>query len=233
MKKLISLLMAALIALSAVSCKKNPPGKDSDETKEIPVVVPEAVDLGIVVDGKTIKWASFNLGATKPEEYGDYYAWGETEPKEDYSWSAYKFGASSPFSKYNTEDNKTVLESGPDGDDVASKLLGGKWRMPTKAELSELVNNCEAVWITLNGVEGRKFTSKKAGYTEKWIFLPAAGSLDAPPQGNAGTVGDYWSSSRAASAPSLARSLSFTSGAVITGDSSRNVGLSVRPVYEE
>ena len=81
MKRLIYLSLAALMVLSLASCKKDSSVEPSDETEVISVVAPEAVDLGIVVNGKTIKWGSFNLGATKPEEYGDYYAWGETEPK--------------------------------------------------------------------------------------------------------------------------------------------------------
>ena len=114
-------------------------------TEKILIAVPEVVDLGVVVNGKNIKWASFNLGATKPEEYGNYYAWGETTPSSDYDWSTYTFGSGSsgPFSKYNTKesygpvDNNTELDPGPEGDDVASKLLGGKWRMPTQAEFQE------------------------------------------------------------------------------------------------
>ena len=115
-----------------------------------------AVDLGIMItrtDGTTYKlyWAKSNLSdkglCTNPEDYGDYYAWGETKPKENYSWLMYKFGKSSsgPFSKYSTPrsdgpiDNKTVLE--PE-DDVAHVKLGGKWRMPTDFEWTELRAKC-------------------------------------------------------------------------------------------
>lgn len=102
---------------------------------------PEAIDMGMVINGKNVKWASFNIGASSSEEYGLYFSWGEIEPKSDYSWSTYKFGTSDsgPFSKYNTNDNKTDLETGINGDDVASKKLGGKWRMPTHEEWAELL----------------------------------------------------------------------------------------------
>ena len=104
----------------------------------------EAIDLGLP---SGIKWASFNVGARAPEEYGGYYAWGETEEKEDYAADSYKWcnGSANTITKYCTKssygavDNKTVLE--PE-DDVDYVIWGGDWRMPTYAELKELLNNC-------------------------------------------------------------------------------------------
>lgn len=126
---------------------------------------PEAIDLGL-----SVKWASFNVGATRPEEAGDYFAWGETEPKSDYSSNTYKWRTNNHMTKYYETDCKTVLD--PE-DDAATVNLGGDWRMPTEAEFEELMDsgNCTWQWTTLNGVQGCKVTSKKNGNS---IFLPAA-----------------------------------------------------------
>lgn len=160
---------------------------------------PDAVDLGL-----SVKWANCNVGAASLQDYGDYFAWGETKPKNDYSWSNYKFRTSGStysdlqFSKYNslsqfgTVDNKTVLDL---EDDAANASWGGKWRMPTYDEFRELADNCTWEWTTLNGVFGRKITSNKPGYTDKWIFLPAGGRWDGASIVKAGTRGFYWSSS--------------------------------------
>ena len=212
-------------------------------TEGIPVIAPEAVDLGIVVNGKKIKWGSFNLGATKPEECGDYYAWGETETKDNYSWSTYQFSNSSsgPFSKYNTSssygavDNKTVLETGPDGDDVASKLLGGKWRIPTDEEWTALRTNC--TWTRTSnynntGIAGLIVKSNVSGYTDKSIFLPAAGYRNDADLGNVGSYGYYWSSSLHTDGPYDAWYVYFYSDSVRRSSNYRYYGLSVRPVSE-
>ena len=139
--------------------------------------VGEAVDLGL-----SVKWASFNVGATSPEDYGWYFAWGETEPKSNYCWSTYfdsVNGNSSNFTKYATN-KKTQLD--PE-DDAAHVNWGGDWRMPTKTEQDELRTNCTWTWTTQNGVIGYKVTSKVNGNS---IFLPATGyRID----------GNYWSSS--------------------------------------
>lgn len=131
----------------------------------------EYVDLGL-----SVKWATCNVGASKPEEYGDYFAWGETEPKSNYTWSNYKYcnGSSSSLTKYCTNsshgtiDNKTTLEL---SDDAARANWGGSWRMPTDAEVTELCENCTCTRTTQNGVTGYKVTSNKNGNS---IFLPMA-----------------------------------------------------------
>ena len=150
-----------------------------------------AVDLGL-----SVYWATCNLSesgfVSSPEQYGDYYAWGETETKSDFSWENYKFSASEfgPFSKYNTSDsygtidNKTVLD--PE-DDVAHVKLGGSWRIPTDKEWTELRTKCTWTWTTENGVFGRRVT----GPNGNSIFLPAAGFRTAWLFEN----GHYWSSS--------------------------------------
>ena len=132
----------------------------------------EAVDLGL-----SVKWATCNVGANAPEEYGGYYAWGETEEKDYYDWSTYKYcqGSDNTLTKYCTDsssgtvDNKTVLD--PE-DDVAHVKWGGSWRMPTFSEIGELLNDCLWARTTQNGVNGYLVTSKFNGNK---IFLPAAG----------------------------------------------------------
>lgn len=158
-------------------------------------VEPEIVDLGL-----SVKWASCNLGATKPEDYGNYFAWGETAPKNNYSWASYKHGRGdysaltkySVISSYGTLDNKTVLD--PE-DDAATVILGGNWRMPTKTEMEELRDNCTWTWTTLKGVNGYQITSNKTGFTTQSIFLPAAGDMQGTTLSYAGSYGNYWSSS--------------------------------------
>ena len=146
---------------------------DTPVVPEEPAVDARAIDLGLP---SGIKWASCNVGATEPWEYGGYYAWGETEEKSNYDTSTYKYCNGSYFSmtkyctssSFGTVDNKTTLEP---GDDVAHVKWGGSWRMPTKAEQDELRNNCTWTWTTLNGVDGYRVT----GPNGNSIFLPAAG----------------------------------------------------------
>ena len=143
---------------------------------------PEYVDLGL-----SVKWATFNVGATSPEDYGDYFAWGETETKETYSWATYKWGTSSNLTKYNATDGKTILEP---ADDAAQVHWGDKWRMPSKEEVDELTQQCNWIWTTHNNVNGYKVT----GPNGNSIFLPAAGYKGAGPTYPAGEDGLYWTS---------------------------------------
>ena len=195
--------------------------------------VPEAIPLGL-----SVKWASFNIGASKPEEYGDYYAWGETETKSEYSWSTYKWanGQEDKLTKYcdsykywdgaGNPDGKTVLD--PE-DDVAHVKLGGKWRMPTDAEWTELRNNCTWTWTTQHEVYGILVTSKKYGTS---IFLPAAGNWQGTKLVSTGSYGYYWSSSLTTGYPNYAWLVYFSSGDVYRYFGGRNRGLSVRAVSE-
>ena len=194
--------------------------------------VHEWVDLGL-----SIKWATCNVGATKPEEYGDYFAWGETQPKSTYDWSTYKWYNGSNYtltkyctnSSYGTVDNKTTLEL---SDDAARANWGGSWRMPTKAERDELRESCTWTWTTQNGVKGYKVTSKKSGYTNKSIFLPSAGYRDGSSLSNAVSNGYYWLSSLDTDYPNSAGGLLFGSGLVALYYTSRYTGRSVRPVCQ-
>ncbi|MBO6077650.1 MAG: hypothetical protein J6P66_02725 [Bacteroidaceae bacterium] len=198
-------------------------------------IIPEAVDLGL-----SVKWASWNVGANCPWEYGDYYAWGETGIKSTYSITTYKWcnGSFNTQTKYNnssnygTVDNNTVLDA---DDDVAHVKWGGSWRMPTLAELDELRNNCTWKWYDsgnteFNGVAGYKVTGNKSGYTDRSIFLPAAGVRNGTSLDNVGSIGLYWSSSLFKGDPMCAWALSSYSGYDNTYNVTRDRGLSVRPV---
>lgn len=192
----------------------------------------EYVDLGL-----SVKWATCNVGANSPEEYGDYFAWGEVEPIETYGWSTYKWcnGSYDSLTKYNNSssygiiDNKTVLDA---SDDAATANWGGSWRMPTDAELTELRENCTWIWTTQNGVNGYRVTSNKEGYTDKSIFLPAAGYRYDSSLHYAGSDGFYWSSSLYTGSPLYAYVLYFDSGGVNWGNGYRDYGRSVRPVCQ-
>lgn len=190
----------------------------------------EYVDLGL-----SVKWATCNIGATKPEGYGNYYAWGETEAKKDYSWSGYRWcnGSSRTLTKYNTDsgfgkiDNKLTLDL---TDDVAHVKWGGNWRMPTKAECDELRNNCTWTWTTVNGVNGYRVSGKKYGYTDRSIFLPAAGYYGGTSLSSVGTNGIYWSSTGRTDYNSRGSGFNFSRNSVNGGFEDRRIGLPVRPV---
>ncbi len=189
----------------------------------------EYVDLGL-----SVMWATCNVGADSPEDYGDYFAWGETEPKDDYRCSTYKWrDVYENYTKYCTDndhgnvDNKTVLES---TDDAAIVNWGGVWRMPTVAEMKELTMQCTWTWTTQNGVNGCKVTSKSNGNS---IFLPAAGCYYYEyGLTDAGLSGVYWSSSLDTYNSDQAIGMYFIgSGEGYSGGGlSRCYGLSVRPV---
>ena len=186
------------------------------------------VDLGL-----SVKWATCNVGANAPEEYGDYFAWGEVEPKTEYNWSSYKWcnGSTNTQTKYNTSDsygtvdNKTVLEA---EDDAAAVNWGGNWRMPTKAEQDELRQQCTWTWTTQNGVNGYTVT----GPNGNSIFLPAAGYRYDSSFKYAGSRGYYWSSSLSTDYPGDACGLYFYSDGVDRDGSYRCCGRSVRPVCQ-
>ncbi len=193
------------------------------------------VDLGLP---SGTKWAICNVGATAPEGYGDYFAWGETSPKDDYSWETYKYcnGSETSLTKYcdnssygynGFTDNKTILDL---SDDAARANWGGKWRMPTTTEQRELINNCTWTWTTQNGVNGCKVTSKTNGNS---IFLPAAGTRRGTSVLSVGSYSAYWSSSLRESRPDGSRSLYFHSDLVDWGDGNRDGALTVRAVISD
>lgn len=162
-------------------------------TLEVKAATHEAVDLGL---SSGLKWATCNVGATTPEGYGDYFAWGETSPKEVYDYSTYfdTNDGGSTFTKYNLTGGKTTLD--PE-DDAAHVNWGGNWRMPTKAEFDELRNTDNCTWekktnYNGTGVNGYLVTSKKNGNS---IFLPASGYYNGSSLSSDGSGGYYWSSS--------------------------------------
>ena len=170
----------------------------------------EYVDLGL-----SVKWATCNVGATRPEDAGDYFAWGETQPKSKYSGSNYSYKA-----------KPTTL---PLSDDAAHANWGGNWRMPTDAELIKLREQCTWTWTTQNGVKGYKVTSKSNGNS---IFLPAAGYRSDSSLYGVGNDGCYWSSSLNTGFPNYAFDLYFYSNYVNCSSSNQYSGFSVRPVCE-
>ena len=177
----------------------------------------EYVDLGL-----SVMWATCNVGASSPEDYGDYYAWGETSTKSSYG-----------------EDNcetygKSIGDIGGTSRDVAHVKWGGSWRMPTEAEFDELLDsdNCTWTWITLGGHKGCKVTSKKNGNS---IFLPVTGVRYETSLGRAGRYGDYWSSTPDRSHTQYAYYLYFCDSYDSDLDTSRDYrdwGHTIRPVSE-
>ena len=198
-------------------------------TKDYAYSTPQAIDLGL-----SVKWASFNLGASSPEEYGFYYAWGETEPKGEYSWNTYKWGKNTnQLIKYCMEDScgdngftdgKKVLD--PE-DDVAHVKLGGKWRMPTGLECSELLN-CTWTWVFYNDIDCWMVT----GPNGNSIFLPFAGYRDGLGLSYAGSIGAYWSSALVGDKSNYAWCMNFSLNIERMNDYYRYRGLSVRPVSD-
>lgn len=156
----------------------------------------EYVDLGL-----SVKWATCNIGANNPEDFGDYFALGEVKPKLMYTWENYKhcidnynnltkYCNDSSLGNEGLVDNKIILDI---EDDAAYNNWGGKWRMPTREEQNELWNKCKWTWTTLNGVNGYLVTSKIKGYTDCSIFLPATGIIINDSLYSEGTDAAYWS----------------------------------------
>lgn len=186
------------------------------------------VDLGL-----SVKWAPCNVGASNPEDYGDYYAWGVTDSSHNDSWSNYKWydGTQDVLTKYNTKkwcgtvDNITIIA--PE-DDIAYLQFGGKWRIPTEDEWTELMTRCQWRWTTQNGIKGEMVT----GPNGNSIFLPAAGCwLDGSPY-NFGAYGYYWSSTLNSETPNYAKGVGFFFSTVTKRSDNRYEVYSIRPVSE-
>ena len=180
---------------------------------------PHAIDLGLP---SGTKWACCNVGADKPEEYGAYYAWGETEDKNYYNWNTYI---------YCDGDFETCHDLGSDiagtQYDVAHVKWGDSWMMPSYEQNKELIDNCTYEWTIVNGVRGQKFISRINGDS---IFLPAAGFQWYDTLDGEGRLGRYWSSTLYPAAGN-AYCLSFVSyDASWNYGDSRGGGLTVRPI---
>ena len=180
----------------------------------------EAVDLGL-----SVKWATCNLGASSPEEYGGYYSWGETEEKSCYDWTTYEYYKDASYTNIGSNISGTQY-------DVVRAKLGGNWRMPTVSEMEELVNNCTWTWTTLNGVNGQFVTAPNGNS----IFLPAAGYryYTGSPTANS-SYGYYWSATlyEDSSFGDKAHYLSFGKGTRYTHTNEKRIyGYTIRPVTE-
>lgn len=213
MRKLVIVFFTALFAV--VSCSKE------DPTSSV------MVDLGL-----SVNWATCNIGAESPEEFGRFFAWGDVvgQTWDGSSWSGGGFFTTPPY-RYNID-----YQLEPEFD-AAHVLLGEKWRMPTLLEMDELIQNCTSTWTSNyknTGVSGRIFTSKKAGYTDKSIFLPAGGYVD----GNyrrLDAIGCYWSSSYTEHNYVVYAWYLFSSSSIagLQAKSSRYNGKPIRPVSEK
>lgn len=234
-------MFAVAMTLSFSACgDDDDDGKGSSKQPTEKPLTPEgkkvvAVDLGL--PSGTL-WADRNVGAENPEDYGSYFAWGETEPKDKYTWSTYKWGKSekelvrycnkAEYGKEGYTDSETELL--PE-DDAASYKLGGKWIMPTLADVNELVNNTDHKWESNyngTGVSGFKFTNKNDA--SKYIFLPAAGSRKDMSVNGDGLDGYYWSRTLSTGNPRHAQCLYFYTSYVSWSNFNRYFGHTVRPI---
>ena len=192
------------------------------------VITYEYVDLGL-----SVKWATMNVGAKTEEDYGHYYMWGSITPNtpDECNWANTPFnnGATSYDTTYFNSVKDTVIPNKVLAKeyDVAVQIMGGDWRMPTKDECQELYKNTTQSWVTINGVNGRKFTSKTD--TSKYIFIPAAGYYYNGSVSEVGTYGYIWSST-ISSPYSKARFLRFRSSTCGASTTERCYGMSVRGV---
>ncbi len=248
MKRILSLCAVVVMALMLAGCEKEPVtgnetgngtteetggGETGEGTGGGGTGTHEYVDLGL---SSGTLWATCNVGANSPEEFGDYFAWGEISPKNNYTWSTYKYcnGDEYSLTKYCTDseygvvDNKTTLEL---SDDAAHVNWGGSWRMPTRDEIKELVNECMWIWTEKIDVNGYAVNGYRVvGPNDRSIFLPAAGGRDGSSLINAGASGYSWSSSLYEGDPHDAYGLYFYLDYHDWSYYYRCCGLSVRPV---
>ena len=245
--------MIGIVGLIIVGCNKeddvnggsndgstptNPTDTTTTDPTDPTVIAPnptqgEWIDLGLP---SGLLWYSVNLGATMPEGYGDYYAWGETSPRSVFTWDTYSLGdynsANDTYtmykynflSNYGTVDNKTVLEA---VDDVVTVVFGSGARIPTKAEWQELLDNTTAEWTMQSGVYGSRFTATNGN----GLFLPAAGHWNDSELCYAGELGYYWSSSLLGA--TSARCMVIRSDHQYEAGTDRYRGLSVRAVCSQ
>lgn len=212
---------------------------DKEFISDVKTITTNDVPSGAVDLGLSVAWATCNIGASSPDEYGYYYAWGEIETKSNYEWSTYKFNTSGSddyektvLTKYCTNpewgevDGKLTLD--PE-DDVAHITLGGSWRMPTTSEWRELCEKCSWKWGSLNGIKGFTITSTITGNS---IFIPAAGQMWGTDNSEQGSHGAYWSSQQQSSFNIRAYYLDFGEGHHSTGSHDKCRGRSVRAVVD-
>ena len=232
MKKLKSLLSTSLLLMlclmfAACSSDLDP---DDDIIQEPTGIVQghEYVDLGL-----SVYWATCNVGANSPEDFGGYYAWGETEEKSDYSEDTYKYAVDSDSNgSYNFWEEWISIGSNISGTqyDVAHVKWGGTWRMPTLNEIKELMYNCSWKWTKYNGVKGQLVTGRNGNS----IFLPAAGGRPGTSVDEVGSLGYYWSATERSSDYHMVYGLEFSNDGCWWDDSfywtHSYIGHTVRPV---
>ncbi|MBR4148132.1 MAG: hypothetical protein IKU00_09670 [Bacteroidales bacterium] len=224
--KALAPIMLMIAVTFAMGCKKDK--ADGDGT----VNGHTYVDLGL--PSGTL-WAACNVGATKPEGYGDYFAWGETATKSTYNWSAYKYcnnGDLKQLTKYCNDthygyngftDNLFFLQA---IDDAATANWGDGWCMPTKEQWEELFEHTAQIFTFQNGAYGMLFSASNGAS----IFLPAAGIRWYDELYNVGDYGYYWSSLLDIDHPFRARHFDISPGLFDLNDYRRFNGLSVRAV---
>jgi uncharacterized protein YjdB len=186
----------------------------------------EAKDLGL-----SVRWATFNVGATSEAEYGEYFAWAETEPKDTYSWSNYKWGDA--FSGSLTKYASSYTDKLDNEDDVAQVYWGNGWRMPSMSEQQELIDECDWVWTRVGLVYGYRVTSRKPGYTDQSIFLPAAGYMEGAEIQEPMMGGQYWASTIFFGQTAHAYLIDFSSSGKLSTMNNRSIGMTVRPVIAQ
>lgn len=179
-----------------------------------------AVDLGLP---SGTRWASCNVGAMRPEEYGGYYAWGETKEKNEYSWDTYSYCDNGNGSTCHNLGYSICGTSY----DAAHVYWAGNWKMPTEKQCLELIKNCQLDWTTLNGINGGLFTSKINGQS---IFLPAAGVIDDNQVKFQNGSASYWAGTHEGYDVFYSEGFSFAGGDACTDYAERYVGRTIRPV---
>ena len=178
--------------------------------------IPEAKDLGLP---SGTKWATFNIGANSPEDYGEYYAWGENGVKDTYTESTYEYCKNGMYTKIGNDIRGTQY-------DTAREKWGGEWMMPSTTQFNELIANCTSTWVKLNGVYVRKFTSKINGES---IYFPAAGYFGSKLNNN-GTYGYYWAGNIDPDNVEKAYTMIAKSATPSMPSNPRYIGFSIRPV---
>ena len=192
------LLLVAMLIVSTCSAAQSPATGLAD-------------GYGYVDLGLSVKWATCNVGANQPSDFGDYFAWGEMQPKQSY-----------------TKSNSTNYDRAEvDFYDAAAASRGSQWRMPTEAEMSELINNCKWQWTTVGGFQGYMVTGKKTGNS---IFLPAAGYREAEKRTYLGTQCLYATRSTGTDDRQYARTLLANEQSATLINIFRYCGMSIRPV---
>ena len=209
-------ILSDLFSVLMISCTSGEESKSeksagSEDVSTSELTMSKEVDLGLP-SGNI--WAGWNLGADSIGQIGNYYSWGELEPKKEYTKNTYKYQG-----KILEEDIASTEY------DVVSSLWGGNWHIPTKDDFAELINNCKQEWVTYGDISGYKFI----GPNGKSIFFPAAGCFENMSPFNQNSYGYYWTSIDNVKG-FRANNLSFYKGRLVIDKYNRYAGLTIRPV---